>query len=78
MVLERIEATQFIINRGGHLALRLAAAIWRHDLPEQRVVCMPTAAVAHRPTNLFRQGLQFTQKRFHRLLSQPRSFNRRI
>src|SRR5215204_5957049 len=45
-----------------------AAAIWAHDLPEQRVIRMTTGVVAHRSAYVLRQDLDVGEHLFDRAI----------
>ena len=46
LLLERAEAVERVVDGRAERARRIAAAVRRHDLPEQRMVRMPAAVVA--------------------------------
>src|SRR5690606_8201206 len=57
LLLELVVAAQLARDALGNLALGLAAAVGRHHRPEQRVVGVAAAVVAHRLADAVRQGL---------------------
>ena len=69
---EGFQPTQIPLDRCGQLAVRLAAALRTHHLPEQAVVGVAAAVIAHRPLNLGRQAVDTGKQCLQRQGSQLR------
>src|ERR1700726_343232 len=70
LLLEGIEAAEVPVNGARQVAARLAAAARRHDLPEQAVIGMAAAVVAHRRADRLRYALDPAEQVLDRLLLQ--------
>ena len=60
--LELLEIAERAVDRVGHRALRRAAGVRRHQLPEHRVVPVAAAVVAHRRLDVVRHAVDVLQQ----------------
>lgn len=64
------ERTERRIDRVAELARRRAAGLWRENFPEERMVPMAAAVVAHRAADGVGHGGEIADERFERLAFQ--------
>ena len=62
LLLEAVEAAEGAVDRRGQIAARRTAPVRAHDLPEQAVVGVTAAVVAHRGTDRLRHLLDPAQE----------------
>ena len=67
-VLEVSERAERAVDRRGEVAVGLAAAVGAHALPEERVVVVPAAVVAHRPLLVLREAVEVLEHLLDRLV----------
>ena len=70
LFLERFKAAERLQDGFGQGALRRAAGVGAHDAPEQRVVGVAAAVVAHRGLDVGRNVLEVAEQLFDRLVLQ--------
>lgn len=64
------ERSECAVDRVAELAGRCAAGLGREDFPEERMVPMAAAVIAHRAADGFRHGREVADERFERLAFQ--------
>ena len=66
--LKSIEAAEGRLDVVGQFAFRFAACVRAHDFPEERMVRVTAAVVAHDRANVFRHGVQIADQILDRFL----------
>ena len=78
LFLELVEAAELAVDGLGQIAARLAAALGAHDRPEQRMVGVAAAVVAHGGADIFRNLFDVAAQIFDALLGDAVAFERLV